>query len=165
MSSGGGRLIVNDVEAARIREIFKLYAKHRSLAAVVSELQPSADQAQNLCVSNPPLHQLHQQLVIGWITLLQVCVSPSESGFLLGQEAADGGSAFIKLAGDLGFTAALLVQRSGFDVCLAAGHELNRHRHLAQDLPCELGEPGEQSGQIERFGQRHEAYPEMLKFL
>jgi site-specific DNA recombinase len=36
---GGGRLIVNDVEAARVREIFKLYAKHRSLAAVVSELQ------------------------------------------------------------------------------------------------------------------------------
>jgi site-specific DNA recombinase len=32
-------LIVNDVEAARVREIFKLYAKHRSLAAVVSELQ------------------------------------------------------------------------------------------------------------------------------
>jgi site-specific DNA recombinase len=37
--AGGGRLIVNDREAARVREIFKLYAKHRSLAAVVSELQ------------------------------------------------------------------------------------------------------------------------------
>jgi site-specific DNA recombinase len=36
---GGGRLIVNDAEASRVREIFKLYAKHRSLAAVVSELQ------------------------------------------------------------------------------------------------------------------------------
>jgi hypothetical protein len=32
-------LIVNEVEAARVRVIFKLYAKHRSLAAVVSELQ------------------------------------------------------------------------------------------------------------------------------
>ena len=34
----GGRLIVNDGEAARVREIFKLYAKHRSLANVVAEL-------------------------------------------------------------------------------------------------------------------------------
>jgi site-specific DNA recombinase len=34
----GRRLIVNDGEAARAREIFKLYAKHRSLAKVVAEL-------------------------------------------------------------------------------------------------------------------------------
>lgn len=31
-------MIVNDGEAARVREIFKLYAKHRSLANVVAEL-------------------------------------------------------------------------------------------------------------------------------
>jgi site-specific DNA recombinase len=36
---GGGRLIVNEVEAARVGEIFRLYAMHRSLTAVVSELQ------------------------------------------------------------------------------------------------------------------------------
>jgi len=36
---GGGRLIVNDGEAGRVGEIFKLYAKHRSLASVVSFLQ------------------------------------------------------------------------------------------------------------------------------
>jgi site-specific DNA recombinase len=35
----GGRLIVNDGEAARAREIFKLYAKHRSLTRVAAELQ------------------------------------------------------------------------------------------------------------------------------
>jgi site-specific DNA recombinase len=34
----GGRLIVNEGEAAQAREIFKLYAKHRSLAKVVAEL-------------------------------------------------------------------------------------------------------------------------------
>jgi len=39
VAPGGGRLTVNDEEAIRVREIFKLYAKHRSLAAVVSELQ------------------------------------------------------------------------------------------------------------------------------
>ena len=33
----------------------------------------------------------------------------------MGQEAADGGSAYFKLAGDLRFAAALLVQLSGFD--------------------------------------------------
>jgi hypothetical protein len=33
----------------------------------------------------------------------------------LGQEAADGGSAYFKLAGDFGFAAALLVQLSDFD--------------------------------------------------
>jgi hypothetical protein len=33
----------------------------------------------------------------------------------LGQEAADRGSADFKFAGDLGFTAALLVQLSSFD--------------------------------------------------
>jgi site-specific DNA recombinase len=36
---GGGRLIVNHEEAVRVREIFKLYAKHRSIAAVATELQ------------------------------------------------------------------------------------------------------------------------------
>jgi site-specific DNA recombinase len=35
----GGRLIVNDGEAARVREIFRLYAKHRSIATVIAELQ------------------------------------------------------------------------------------------------------------------------------
>jgi site-specific DNA recombinase len=39
---GGGRLIVNDEEAVRVREIFKLYAKHRSLATVIAELQRRA---------------------------------------------------------------------------------------------------------------------------
>jgi hypothetical protein len=37
--AGGGRLIVNDVEAGRVGEIFKVYAKHRPLESVVSELQ------------------------------------------------------------------------------------------------------------------------------
>jgi site-specific DNA recombinase len=35
----GGRLIVNEEEATRVREIFSLYAKHRSLARAVAELQ------------------------------------------------------------------------------------------------------------------------------
>ena len=35
----GGRLVVNDEEAARVREIFELYAKHRSLAKLVADLQ------------------------------------------------------------------------------------------------------------------------------
>jgi hypothetical protein len=46
------------------------------------------------------------------------CVLPArllKLGFLLGQEAADRGSADFKLAGDLGFAAALLVQFLGFD--------------------------------------------------
>src|ERR1700674_1242382 len=34
----GGRLIVNESEAVRVREIFQLYAKHRSLPKVVAEL-------------------------------------------------------------------------------------------------------------------------------
>ena len=34
----GGRLIVNQCEAKRVREIFELYRKHRSLAVVVAEL-------------------------------------------------------------------------------------------------------------------------------
>ena len=33
------RLIVNDTEAARVREIFRLYAKHRSLTMTLAELQ------------------------------------------------------------------------------------------------------------------------------
>ena len=48
------------------------------------------------------------------VSFRQACVSPSESGFPLGQEAADRGSAYFKPAGDLGFAAALLVQLSGF---------------------------------------------------
>ncbi len=36
---GGRRLVVNPKEALRIREIFALYTKHPSLAAVVAELQ------------------------------------------------------------------------------------------------------------------------------
>jgi site-specific DNA recombinase len=35
----GGRLMVNDGEATRVREIFKLYAMHRSLAPTIAELQ------------------------------------------------------------------------------------------------------------------------------
>ena len=35
---GGGRLIVNQKEASRVREIFELYRKHGSLRAVVDEL-------------------------------------------------------------------------------------------------------------------------------
>jgi hypothetical protein len=35
----GGRLVVNDGEAARVREIFRLYARSRSLATTVAELQ------------------------------------------------------------------------------------------------------------------------------
>jgi site-specific DNA recombinase len=34
----GGRLVVNEKEAERVREIFALYQKHRSLATVVAEL-------------------------------------------------------------------------------------------------------------------------------
>ncbi len=34
----GGRLVVNSQEAERVRETFELYRRHRSLAAVVSEL-------------------------------------------------------------------------------------------------------------------------------
>jgi site-specific DNA recombinase len=34
----GGRLIVNEKEGRRVREIFALFAKHRSLSAVVAEL-------------------------------------------------------------------------------------------------------------------------------
>jgi site-specific DNA recombinase len=35
----GGRLIVNEKEARRVREIFRLYETHRSVAAVAEELQ------------------------------------------------------------------------------------------------------------------------------
>src|SRR5258708_19851119 len=35
---GGGRLLVNEKEARRVREIFALYRSHRSLTAVVTEL-------------------------------------------------------------------------------------------------------------------------------
>ncbi len=38
VDSGGGRLVVNEKEAARVREMFALYAKHHSLSAVVAEL-------------------------------------------------------------------------------------------------------------------------------
>jgi site-specific DNA recombinase len=36
---GGGRLLINEKEAQRIREIFGLYAKHHSLATVTAELR------------------------------------------------------------------------------------------------------------------------------
>jgi site-specific DNA recombinase len=36
--AGGGRLMVNDKESRRVRDIFALFAEHRSLAAVVTEL-------------------------------------------------------------------------------------------------------------------------------
>ncbi len=35
----GGRLIVNEGEAGRVREIFRLYKEHRSLAMVIAELE------------------------------------------------------------------------------------------------------------------------------
>ena len=35
----GGRLIVNDAEAKQVREIFKLYAKHRSVPKTLAELE------------------------------------------------------------------------------------------------------------------------------
>ena len=35
---GGGRLMVNDKESRRVREIFALFVRHRSLSAVVAEL-------------------------------------------------------------------------------------------------------------------------------
>jgi site-specific DNA recombinase len=35
----GGKLLVNEKEARRVREIFRLYATHRSVAAVAEELQ------------------------------------------------------------------------------------------------------------------------------
>ena len=38
VASEGGRLVVNDAEAERVREIFRLYIRHRSLAAVREEL-------------------------------------------------------------------------------------------------------------------------------
>jgi site-specific DNA recombinase len=38
----GGRLMVNDREAERVREIFRLYARYRSLAMLVAELQRRA---------------------------------------------------------------------------------------------------------------------------
>ena len=37
------------------------------------------------------------------VSFRQDCVRPSDSRFLLGQEAADGGSADLKLTGDFGF--------------------------------------------------------------
>jgi site-specific DNA recombinase len=36
---GGGRLAVNEKEARRVREIFELFAQHRSLSAVTAELE------------------------------------------------------------------------------------------------------------------------------
>jgi site-specific DNA recombinase len=38
----GGRLVVNEKEAKRVREIFELYRRHRSLATVVAELARQA---------------------------------------------------------------------------------------------------------------------------
>ena len=41
------------------------------------------------------------------VSFRQGCVRPFDSKFLLGQEAADGGSADLKLAGDFGFADSL----------------------------------------------------------
>jgi hypothetical protein len=49
------------------------------------------------------------------VSFRQAWVSPSESRFLLDQDATDRGSADFELAGDLRFAAALLVQPSGFE--------------------------------------------------
>jgi site-specific DNA recombinase len=38
IAAGGGRLIVNDKESRRVRDIFALFAEHHSLRAVVAEL-------------------------------------------------------------------------------------------------------------------------------
>ena len=38
MAPEGGRLIINDAEAAQVREIFALYARYRGLIPVVEEL-------------------------------------------------------------------------------------------------------------------------------
>jgi site-specific DNA recombinase len=38
VAAGGGRLMVNDKESRRVRDIFALFAQHQSLAAVVAEL-------------------------------------------------------------------------------------------------------------------------------
>ena len=38
VAPGGGRLIVNEPEAAQVREIFQLYAQRRSIAVLVAEL-------------------------------------------------------------------------------------------------------------------------------
>jgi site-specific DNA recombinase len=38
VAPGGGRLVINEKEAVRVREIFELYRNSRSLAAVVTEL-------------------------------------------------------------------------------------------------------------------------------
>src|ERR1700674_5629925 len=38
VAPGGGRLVINEKEAVRVREIFELHRSHRSLAAVVTEL-------------------------------------------------------------------------------------------------------------------------------
>ena len=49
------------------------------------------------------------------VSFRQGCVRRAESGFLLGEEAADRGSTDFEFACDLGFTAALLVQLSSLD--------------------------------------------------
>ena len=38
VASAGGRLVVNDAEAEQVREVFRLYIRHRSLSLVVAEL-------------------------------------------------------------------------------------------------------------------------------
>jgi hypothetical protein len=38
IDSGGGRLVINEKEAVRVRGIFELYRSSRSLSAVVTEL-------------------------------------------------------------------------------------------------------------------------------
>src|ERR1700674_2820219 len=38
VAPGGGRLVINEKEAVRVRKIFELYRSHRSLSTVVAEL-------------------------------------------------------------------------------------------------------------------------------
>jgi site-specific DNA recombinase len=38
VAAGGGRLVVNDKESRRVRDIFALFVQHYSLAVVVAEL-------------------------------------------------------------------------------------------------------------------------------
>jgi hypothetical protein len=84
----------------------------------------------------------------------------------LSQEAVDRGSTDFEPAGDLGFTAALLVQLSRFDgfvnnrwraaesfALLACVHQPGADT-LAKDLAFELGEHREQSGHGVACGRR-----------
>jgi hypothetical protein len=115
----------------------------------------------------------------------QACVRPLESRFLLGQDAADGGSGDLELACDLRFADSLTVERAGFHgfvnrrrwtaetfALLACVIQAGANT-LAKDLAFELGEYGEQAshgatcwgGQIKGCSQRYEADSEVLQFL